>query len=239
MRVTGELKQKYPGVYVHTHLSENDQEIKETLGLFPGCSDYLEVYETFAMVTERSVFAHGLHLSESEFRRLSSAGATIAHCPTSNLFLGSGLFRIHQAKAPETSVKVGIGTDVGAGTGFSMLKTLSEAYKVTALQKRKLSPFQAFYLATLGGAKALSLADKIGSFDPGKEADFIVLDLAALPLLKFRCGDSPANSLEQLADRLFALMILGDERVVQDVYIMGHRSLQHPANSTRTLLQNQ
>jgi guanine deaminase len=223
MTVAGELKKQYPGVYMHTHLSENTLEIKETMASFPGCSDYLEVYETYAMVGERSVFAHGLHLSDSEFERLSGAGGSLAHCPTSNLFLGSGLFRMHKAKAPKAPVNVGIGTDVGAGTSFSMFKTLHDAYKVTALQGRKLSAFQAFYLATLGGANALSLDDKIGNFQLGKEADFIVLDIAAIPLLKYRCGTVPAASPEQLADQLFALMILGDQRVVHDVYIMGKR----------------
>jgi guanine deaminase len=197
LRVAGELKQQYAGVYMHTHLSENTLEIKETLECFPGCADYLEVYETYAMVGERSVFAHGLHLSDSEFARLSSAGAALAHCPSSNLFLGSGLFRINKAKAPKDRVKVGIGTDVGAGTSFSMLKTLQEAYKITALQGQKLSPFQAYYLATLGGAKALSLDDKIGNFQLGKEADFIVLDMAAVPLLSYRGGAVPATSPEQ------------------------------------------
>ena len=224
MKVAGELKQKYPGVYMHTHLSENDLEIKETLELFPGCADYLEVYETYAMVTDRSVFAHGLHLSDSEFSRLSGAGAALAHCPTSNLFLGSGLFRIDKAKAPGASLEVGIGTDVGAGTSFSMLKTLGEAYNVAALQKRRLSPLQAFYLATLGGAKALSLDDKIGNFQPGKEADFVVLDFMANRLMRFRSDNSPSDSSpDQLADRLFTAMILGDDRIVHAVYILGRR----------------
>jgi guanine deaminase len=224
LTAVGELKRQYPGVYMHTHLSENDQEVKETLELFPGCSDYLEVYETYGMVTDRSVFAHGLHLSDPEFVRLSGAGAAIAHCPTSNLFLGSGLFKIDKAKAPGTPAKVGIGTDVGAGTSFSMLKTLGEAYKVAALQKRKLSPFQAFYLATLGGAKALSLDDKIGNFQPGKEADFVVLDFMANALLRFRGDNSPSSSSpDQLADRLFTAMILGNDRIVHAVYILGRR----------------
>jgi guanine deaminase len=221
LKVVGQLKKEHPGVYVHTHLSETLKEIEETLNLFPGCTDYLEVYEKFSLVTERSIFAHGIHLSDSEFERLSRAGAAIAHCPTANLFLGSGLFNMKKAKAKHSPVQLGIGTDVGAGTSLSMLKTLAEAYKVAALNQQTISPFQAFYLVTLGGARSLSLEDKIGNFVPGKEADFVVLDLAATPMLNFSSCDSKVNSLSQLEDQLFSLMILGDDRVVQAVYIMG------------------
>jgi guanine deaminase len=223
LHVVSELKQRYPDVYLHTHLAENKDEVKEVQRLFPGSRDYLNVYERYSLVTDRSIFAHGIYLSDSELERLSVAGATIAHCPTSNLFLGSGLFNIKKAKAQEFPVKVGIGTDVGAGTGFSILKTLHEAYKVAALQNHTLSPFQAFYLATLGGAKSLALEDKIGNFIPGKEADFILLDLVATPLLKFRNSDATIGSISQLAEKLFATMILGDERVIRAVYIMGKK----------------
>jgi guanine deaminase len=225
LKVVGEVKKEYHDVYIHTHLAENKEEIKKVRELFPGCNDYLEVYERFSMVTDRSIFAHGIYLSDSEFERLSRADATIASCPTSNLFLGSGLFRMSKAKSQEPMVKVGIGTDVGAGTSFSMLKTLHEAYKVTALNEKKLSPFQAFYLATLGGARSLSLDDKIGNFDPGKEADFVVLDLAAAPLMRFRYHDAFAGSLSRLAEQLFAGIVLGDDRAVCAVYIMGKKAL--------------
>lgn len=221
LKVVGQIKQKYHDVYIHTHLAENKDEVKRVQDLFPGCSDYLDVYERFSMVTDRSIFAHGIHLSDSEFERLSRLDATIAFCPTSNLFLGSGLFKISKARSPGIPVKVGIGTDVGAGTSFSILRTLNEAYKVAALNERKLSPFQALYLATLGGASSLSLDDKIGNFEPGKEADFVVLDLAATPLMKFRNHDTIAGSLSQLAENIFSLVILGDDRVVNAVYIMG------------------
>ena len=137
------------------------------------------------------------------------------------IFLGSGLFKMSKAKSRDFAVKVGIGTDVGAGTSFSMLKTLHEAYKVAALNEKKLSPFQAFYLATLGGAKSLSLDDKIGNFVPGKEADFVVLDLGASPLMKFRDQNGFAETLPQLAEKLFAGIILGDDRTVCAAYIMG------------------
>jgi guanine deaminase len=229
LKVVGEIKKEYHDVYIHTHLAENKEEIKRVQELFPWCNDYLEVYERFSMVTDRSIFAHGIYLSDSELERLSRAGATIASCPTSNLFLGSGLFKMSKAKSRKYPVKVGIGTDVGAGTSFSMLKTLHEAYKVAALNEKKLSPFQAFYLATLGGAKSLSLDDKIGNFDPGKEADFVVLDLAATPLMKFRDQNALAESLPQLAEKLFATVVLGDDRAVSSVFIMGKELYKRPS----------
>ena len=229
LTLAGALKAEFPDVYVHSHLSENLKEIEFTSALFPDSKDYLEVYERFGLVSDRSIFAHGIHLSHSEFERLSNAGAAIAFCPTSNLFLGSGLFNL--GKAIERPVNVGLGTDVGAGTSFSLLQTMADAYKVVQLQGGQLSAFQAFYLATLGSAKALSLDDKLGSFDGGKEADFIVLDLQATPLMALR---SPAltTSLEDLASSAFALMMLGDDRAVKATYIKGNLAHEiKPSNS--------
>ncbi|NEO34628.1 MAG: amidohydrolase family protein, partial [Symploca sp. SIO3C6] len=159
--------------------------------------------------------------SEAEFQQLSEAEAAIAFCPTSNLFLGSGLFNIEQATSPDRPVKVGLGTDVGAGTSFSMLQTANEAYKVAQLRQQKLSPFKALFLATLGGARALCLDDRLGSFEVGKEADFIVLDPRATPLMAFRNGEESPQSLEDLVDRAFSLIMMGDDRVVQATYILG------------------
>jgi guanine deaminase len=220
LELAGQLKAEFPDVYVHTHLSENLKEIEFTAALFPDCADYLNVYETFGLVSDRSIFAHCIHLDQSGFDRLAAAGATIAHCPTSNLFLGSGLFPRHHA----TGVKVGLGTDVGAGTSFSQFKTMAAAYQVAQLQGQSLSPFQAFYLATLGGAKALSLDAHIGNFDIGKEADFVVLDPQATPLMALRNPTMPVDSLEELASALFGLMILGDDRAIVATYIAGDRA---------------
>ncbi len=186
LRAAGQLLQDFPDVYLHTHLSENPDEIAWTNQLFPEAGGYLGVYDQAGLLSKRSVFAHGVHLSESELCRLSECECAIAHCPTSNLFLGSGLFPLHQAKNPVRPVKVALGTDVGAGTSFSLLRTGGEAYKVAQLQQQSLTPFQTLFLATLGGAQALCLEDKIGSFTPGKEADFIVLDPQATPTLAFR-----------------------------------------------------
>jgi guanine deaminase len=222
LTLAGRLKQEFPDVYVHTHLSENKKELEFTAELFPDSKDYLNVYEQFGLVGDRSIFAHCIHLDDSAFQRLSQAGAAIAFCPTSNLFLGSGLFKLGQAKSREYPVKVGLATDVGAGTSFSQLQTMSDAYKVAQLQGESLSIFKAFYLATLGAAKALSLEDKLGSFDVGKEADFIVLDLQATPLMALRNPIPHAKSLDELAEKAFAMMILGDDRSIVATYVAGH-----------------
>ena len=214
LAMAGEVLAEHPTVWMQTHLAENLREIADTAALFPGARDYLDVYAGFGLVGPRSVFAHCVHLDDDGFERLAEAGSAIAFCPTSNLFLGSGLFPLGRARAQ--GVKVGIGTDVGAGTSFSVLHTLGEAYKVGQLRGDALDPFHALYLATLGGARALGLDDRIGNLAPGKEADFLVLDLAATPLLARRMP--AARTLE---DRLFALTVLGDDRVVERTYLAG------------------
>jgi guanine deaminase len=214
LAMAGEVLAQHPTVWMQTHLSENIREIVDTAKLFPEARDYLDVYDRFGLVGKRSVFAHCVHLQGEAFQRLAQAGSAVAFCPTSNLFLGSGLFPLETACAH--GAKVGIGTDVGAGTTFSILHTLGEAYKVGQLRGEALDPFHALYLATLGGARALGLEDEIGSLEAGKIADFLVLDLAATPLLARRMP--AARSLE---DRLFALTVLGDDRVVERTYVAG------------------
>jgi guanine deaminase len=222
LHLAGSLKQEFPEVYVHTHLSENREEIRFTAELFPDCKDYLNVYEKFGLVGDRTIFAHCIHLDDSAFERLSQAGATIAFSPTSNLFLGSGLFKLHQAKSKTLPVKVGLATDVGGGTSFSMIQTMGEAYKVMQLQGQSLSVFKAFYLATLGAAKALSLEDKLGSFDVGKETDFTVLSLQATPLMKLRNPNPKSETLAELAEKAFAMVTIGDDRAVMATYVAGN-----------------
>lgn len=222
LKMAGRLLQEYPDVYLHTHLSENVEEVAWVKELFPECKGYLDTYDRAGLVGERSIFAHGIHLTDEEFQRLSEARSAIAFCPTSNLFLGSGLFKLEQAKSSEYSVKVGLGTDVGGGTSFSLLQTAKEAYKVSQLRGRKTTAFQALYLATLGGAKALELPDCIGNFDAGKEADFIVLDPRATPLMAFRNAGENFTSIEQLSDTVFRLIILGDDRAIHATYILGN-----------------
>lgn len=209
----GALLAAHPDVLMHTHLAENHGEVAAVAARFPDAADYLDVYDRFGLVGPRSVFAHCIHLGTRALDRLAAAGSGIAFCPTSNLFLGSGLFDL--AAAEVRGIAVGIGTDVGAGTSFSLLATLGEAYKVGQLRGTSLDPFRALHLATASGARALGLADRIGGLQPGQEADFVVLDGAATPLLARRTRAQP------LADRLFALQILGDDRVVARTYVAG------------------
>ncbi|WP_313222501.1 guanine deaminase [Stutzerimonas nitrititolerans] len=214
LALAGKLFQEYPDLYMHTHLSENRKEIEWVRELFAERKGYLDVYDHHGLIGARSVFAHGVHLCDDECRRLGETGSAVAFCPTSNLFLGSGLFDLEKVEG--FGVRVGLGTDVGAGTSFSQLQSLNEAYKVMQLQGKKLDPFKSLYLATLGGARALYLDDRIGSLQPGKDADFVVLDYKATPLIEYRL--SQARSLEE---RLFALMILGDDRAVKETYAAG------------------
>ncbi|HEY9660881.1 MAG TPA: guanine deaminase, partial [Allocoleopsis sp.] len=221
LHLVGKLLQEYDDVYLHTHLSENVNEVAWVKELFPDRSSYLDVYDHYGLVGNRSIFAHGIQLSDAEFERLAEAQAAIAFCPTSNLFLGSGLFKIEQAKSPVTPINVGLATDVGAGTSFSMLQTAGEAYKVAQLRQQKLSAFQALFLATLGGARSLGLDDTIGNFDQGKEADFVVLNPQATPLMALRNRRTTATSIQDLADMMFSLIMLGDDRAIGATYIAG------------------
>ena len=217
LEAAGRLAAEHPDVWVHTHLAENHDEVEQISRLFPWSSSYLDVYDHFGLVRERSVFAHCLHLHDDECRLMANSGAAAAHCPTSNMFLGSGLFDLRRLH--EQQVRVGLGTDVGGGTSLSLLKTMREAYKVLHLQQQPLPPGRALYLATLGAAQALYLDDRIGNFEPGKEADFIVLDPRGTSISAHRTA--LASSLGEL---LFALIVLGDDRNVAASYLQGARA---------------
>jgi len=207
------LHHKYPTTHIHTHISENKDVVKWVKSLFH--TGYLNVYAKYDLLGPNTLLAHGVWLTTPELKEVAKTKTNIAFCPTSNLFLGSGLFNL--GKATEEHVSVGLGTDVGAGTSFSLLQTLDEAYKVLALQKQNLIGLRGFYLATLGGAKALNLRDKLGNFETGKEADFVVLNFeGATPLLKRRL--TYAKTLEQ---KLFVLMMLGDDRSIEATYVDG------------------
>jgi guanine deaminase len=209
----GAVLAAHPDILMHTHLAENRDEIAAVAARFSSARDYLNVYDQFGLVGPRSVFAHCIHMDDRALARMGEAGASIAFCPTSNLFLGSGLFDL--ARADAHGVKVGIGTDVGAGTSFSMLATLGEAYKVGQMRGVSLDPFRALYLATAGGARTLGLGDRIGGLQAGQEADFVVLDCAATPLIARRTAGAT------LRNRLFALQILGDDRAIRRTYVAG------------------
>ncbi|MET0361119.1 MAG: guanine deaminase [Sphingobium sp.] len=215
LEMAGDLLAAHPGALLHTHMAENRLEIAAVAERFGDYPDYLAVYEKFGLVGPRSVFAHCIHMEPAALSHMAAASASAAFCPTSNLFLGSGLFDL--ARLDAAGVRVGMGTDVGAGTSFSMLATLGEAYKVCQLRGNPLDPFRALHLATAGGADILGVGDRIGALEPGMEADFLLLDTAATPLLARRTAG------QTLADRLFALMILGDDRVIDATYVAGRR----------------
>jgi guanine deaminase len=214
LRLAGQLAAEHPGVLVQSHVAENMDEVRWVAELFPASRSYLDVYDRFGLLRRGAVYAHCIHLDAADRRRMAEAGAAMAFCATSNLFLGSGLFDLDAARAHR--VGVGIGTDVGGGTSFSLLRTLAESYKVAQLARQRLSPLEAFYLATLGGARALGLDDRIGSFLPGRAADFVVLDPAATPLMARRM-----KRAEGLVDELFVLMMLGDDRAVEATFVAG------------------
>lgn len=213
MQEAGALLAAHPEVLLHTHLSENISECAAVAARFPDVSDYLDVYDRFGLVGPRSIFAHGVHLSERACTRLHDSGAGVAVCPSSNLFLGSGFFDFGQADRHR--LRLGLGSDVGAGSSFSMLWTAGQAYQAALSRGDPLDPFRALYLATAGSAALLHVADRVGSLKPGQEADFVVLDPAATPLLARRTAGA------SLAERLFALQILGDDRAIERTYVLG------------------
>jgi guanine deaminase len=210
----GRLLDEHPDVFLQSHVAESPGEVRWVADLYPWSRSYLDVYDRYGLLRPRAVYAHCIHLDAADRRRMAASGAAMSFCATSNLFLGSGLFDARAAH--DAGVRVGLGTDVGGGTSLSMLRTLDESYKVCQLAGQTLSPLRAFYLATLGGAAALYLDDRIGNFDAGKEADFVVLDPAATPLLARRMASTTA-----VAERLFAFMIMGDDRAVHATHVLG------------------
>ena len=214
LRLCGELLASQPGLHLQTHLAENPCELDWVRQLFPTRGSYLDVYQHYGLAGPRSLHAHCIHLDAAERRSLAAGGAAAAFCPGSNLFLGSGFFNLDASR--EAGLRVGLATDIGAGTGFSLLRSLAQAYEVGQALGAPLPALRGFYLATLGGARALYLDDCIGSFQPGREADFIALDWAATPELAWRM-----ERCQTLAERLFALMMLGDERCVVATHVMG------------------
>ncbi|MGV0035667.1 MAG: guanine deaminase [Candidatus Azotimanducaceae bacterium WSBS_2022_MAG_OTU7] len=219
LQLAGELHKKYPDTWVQTHLSENRDETDWTAQIHPEASDYLNAYEKYELVGERSVFAHCIHLTESERSRLAQAGGKVAFCPSSNMFLGSGLLDLEQLR--RDGIDVSLATDVGAGTSLSMLRTMGDAYKVCQLRGQSLSAMEAFAMATLGNAQCLHLDQHIGNFEVGKEADFLMLDPNATNLSSRRTRFS-----ETIEAELFVLMTIGDERMVAATYVEGNLTNQ-------------
>ncbi|MER9561541.1 guanine deaminase [Mesorhizobium sp. M0571] len=216
LEMAGTLCREYPDLHMQTHLSENHAEIAFTQKLYPQARDYTDIYEHYGLLGRKSLFGHCIHLSEREADALSDSGSVAVFCPTSNLFLGSGLFNYQRYRRREKSLRIAAATDVGGGTNYSMLRTMDEGYKVIALNGEKLNPLQSFWQLTLGNAEALSLAEKIGTLKEGSDADIVVLDARATPAMRLRM-----ETADTLAEELFLLQTLGDDRAVREVYVAG------------------
>jgi len=214
LEAAGALAREYPGLPIQTHLSENHAEIDLTLSLYPRARDYLDVYETYGLVGAKTLLGHAIHLNAREIARLAETQARAVFCPTSNLFLGSGLFDADGLR--QAGVVTAVATDVGGGTSYSQLQTLNEAYKVLQMRGQRLHPYAAFHWITRGNALALGLADRIGALQVGGDADLVVLDARATPAMALR-----AERIESLAEELFLLQILGDDRAVAQTYVAG------------------
>lgn len=214
----GVLVAENPGCYMQTHLSENHAEIAQALELYPGFRDYLDIYDHYGLLGPRALMGHSIHLSDRERNVMRDTGSVAVFCPTSNLFIGSGLF--DERRTREHGIRIAVATDIGGGTSYSMLRTLDEAYKVCQLQGQNLPPLRAFYMLTLGNARALGLEAQIGTLQAGTEADIVVLDANATPAMALRM-----ETVETLAEELFVLQTLGDDRSVKQTYVAGEEML--------------
>jgi len=216
LEAAGALCTEFPDCYMQTHVSENKNEVAWVKELFPERKSYLDVYDHYKLCRPRSVFGHGIHLTEDEMSCMHRTGSAISHCPTSNFFLGSGFFNIARAMQKGRPVRVGLGTDLGAGTSFSILLTLNEAYKAAQLNNYALQAGHAYYLATRGTANAMYIDDKVGSIAPGMEADIVVLNMKSTPIIKYRM-----QFAKDIHEALFIQMTLGDDRAIQATYVAG------------------
>jgi guanine deaminase len=216
LEMAGALCREHPDLHMQTHLSENHAEIAFTQELFPWSKDYTDIYGHYGLLGKKSLFGHCIHLSEREADALSDSDSVAVFCPTSNLFLGSGLFDYQRHRRRDKSLRIATATDVGGGTNYSMLRTMDEGYKVIALNGEKLNPFASFWQMTRGNAEALSIADKVGTLDAGTDADIVVVDSRATPGMRLRM-----ETVETLAEELFLLQTLGDDRAVREVYVAG------------------
>ncbi len=223
MAMTQKLAEEFPDLHIQTHLSENHDEIRYTCELYPDATDYTDIYARYGLLRKKALFGHAIHLSEREADAMAESGAVAVHCPTSNLFLGSGLFPLKAIKRREKPVTVAVATDIGGGSSYSMFKTMDEAYKIQQLLGERLNPLESFYHMTLGNAVALDLADRIGTLDEGTDADIVVLDAAATPAMRLRM-----ETVTSLSEELFLLQTLGDDRSVVETYVAGKAS--KPAN---------
>lgn len=216
LEAAGALCTEHPDCFMQTHVSENVNEVAWVKELFPDRKGYLDVYDHYKLCRPRAVFGHGIHLTDDEMQCMHRTGSAISHCPTSNFFLGSGFFNVARAMKKDRPVRVGLGTDLGAGTSFSILLTLNEAYKAAQLNNYALQAGHAYYLATRGTANAMYIDDKVGSIAPGMEADFVVLNMQSTPIIQYRM-----QFAKDIHEALFIQMTLGDDRAVQATYVAG------------------
>ncbi|RWY87925.1 guanine deaminase [Rhizobium leguminosarum] len=216
MEATSVLAREFPDLHIQTHLSENHDEIRFTCELYPDALDYTDIYARYGLLGPNSLFGHAIHLSEREADAMSEAGAVAVHCPTSNLFLGSGLFPLKALTRREKPVRIGVATDIGGGSSYSMLRTMDEAYKIQQLLGERLNPLESYHLMTRGNAEALSLVDRIGTLEPGTEADLVVLDAAATPAMALKM-----EVVKTLPEELFLLQTMGDDRAIAETYVAG------------------
>jgi guanine deaminase len=216
MEMARALVKEYPDLHMQTHLSENSAEIAYSLELYPKAKDYTDIYAQYDLLGRKSLFGHCIHLSDREADAMSESGSVAVHCPTSNLFLGSGLFPLKKLRARKNPVRIGVATDIGGGTSYSMLRTMDEAYKIQQLLGERLNPFDSFYHMTRGNAEALMLQQNIGTLEPGTDADLVVLNVAATPAMALK-----AEVITTLAEELFLLQTMGDDRAIEETYIAG------------------
>lgn len=214
LEAAGALWQENPSCLMQTHLSEQSEEIAWMKELFPQDADYFAVYERFGLAGPGAVMGHAIHLETREIAAIKETGSALAHCPTSNTFIGSGLFDLKGMMG--AGIPVGLATDVGGGSSFSMLRTMAAAYEVAQLRGDVIHPGMLIWLATQGSAKALQLEEKIGAIALGKEADLVVLDLASTPVIEQRHAEA-----DGFWESLFPTIMLGDDRAISEVYIAG------------------
>jgi guanine deaminase len=216
MEMAEALARKFPNLHIQTHLSENHAEVQYSCELYPAARDYTDIYAHYGLLGPKSLFGHCIHLSEREADAMSESGSVAVFCPTSNLFLGSGLFGLKRLGQRENSVRVAVATDIGGGTSYSMLRTLDEGYKVLQLQGERMTPLESFYRMTLGNALALGLEGRIGTLEPGSDADLVVLDASATPAMALKM-----EVVTSLAEELFLMQTMGDDRAIAETYVAG------------------
>jgi guanine deaminase len=216
MEMARALAKEYPDLHIQTHLSENHDEIRYACELYPEAKDYTDIYARYDLLGPKSLFGHCIHLSDREADAMSESGSVAVFCPTSNLFLGSGLFGLKRLSKRQKSVRVAVATDIGGGTSYSMLRTLDEGYKVLQLQGERMTPFESFYRMTLGNALALGLEDKIGTLEAASDADLVVLDSRATPAMALKM-----EAVKTLAEELFLMQTMGDDRTIAETYVAG------------------